>query len=120
MVNILAPGVLIRGEGAAGLALALLLYGRTGGSWVLFVALLVAPDLSMLGYLAGPRAGAAVYNAIHTYMLPAILAGAGLLGTNSVVISVSLILFAHISMDRLLGYGLKYPSGFKDTHLQRL
>ena len=117
---LLAPSVLIRGEGAAGLALTLLLYGRSGGSWFLFVVLLLAPDLSMLGYLAGPRAGAAVYNAIHTYTLPALLAGLGMLGANSVVIGVSLILFAHISMDRLLGYGLKYPSGFKDTHLQRL
>jgi len=121
MVDVLlAPSVLIRGEGAAGLVLTLLLYGRSGGSWLLFVVLLLAPDLSMLGYLAGSRAGAAVYNVIHTYTLPVILAGLGMLGANSVLISASLILFAHISMDRLLGYGLKYPGGFKDTHLQRL
>jgi hypothetical protein len=114
------PGVLVRAENAAGLILTLLLYARTGDSWVLFLVLFLTPDISMLGYLAGPRAGAIVYNAAHAYLLPALLAAGGLSAGSHWLVSASLILFAHIAFDRLLGFGLKYPSGFKDTHIQRL
>lgn len=74
----------------------------------------------MLGYLAGGRVGGVVYDVFHTYVLPAALAAYGLLGESSVAVSVALIWFAHIGMDRLVGYGLKYSGGFKDTHLQRV
>ena len=114
------PAGLIRLEGAVLLGLSALLYWVNGGSWVLFTLLLFAPDLSMLGYLAGPRVGAVVYNAFHAYPLPAILAAYGLLGGNPVAVSVALIWLAHTGTDRLMGYGLKYPTGFKDTHLNRL
>ena len=114
------PAGLIRLEGALLLGLSALLYWVNGGSWVLFALLLFAPDLSMFGYLAGPRIGAAVYNAFHAYPLPTVLAAYGLLGVSPVAVSVALIWLAHVGMDRLTGYGLKYPSGFKDTHLNRL
>ena len=114
------PAAMIRAEGAVLLGLSALLYWVNGGSWVLFALLLFAPDLSILGYLAGPRVGAAVYNAFHAYPLPAILAAYGLLGGNPVAVSVALIWLAHTGTDRLMGYGLKYPTGFKDTHLNRL
>jgi hypothetical protein len=84
------------------------------------VILFLVPDVSMLGYRAGHRIGAACYNAVHTLTLPAVLAAYGLLGDARLAVLVSLIWFAHIAMDRALGFGLKYPGGFKDTHLQHL
>lgn len=111
------PGVLLRTEGAALTALVVTLYGRFGESWLLFILLLLAPDLGMLGYLAGSRAGAFTYDLFHTYAPPAALGIAGVLAESPVTYSIALIWFAHIGMDRLLGYGLKYSTGFRDTHL---
>lgn len=111
------PQILLHTEGAVLLLLAALLYWLNGGSWLLFLLLLLAPDLSMLGYLAGAAKGAAAYNVVHAYPLPAILAAYGLLDGSTAAVSLALIWFAHIGMDRLLGYGLKYPTKFKDTHL---
>lgn len=111
------PTLLLRVEGGALLLASLVLYGQTGGNWLLFVLLLLAPDLSILGYRAGNAAGAAVYNLAHTEIIPALLGAAGLLGGQPLLLSLALIWFAHIGMDRLLGFGLKYPDGFKQTHL---
>lgn len=111
------PTTLLRIEGGVLLALGLLLYWKISGNWLAFALLLLAPDLSMAGYLAGDRVGAAVYNLIHIYLLPAILAAIGILGGNVVLLSLALIWFSHINMDRMLGYGLKLPTGFKETHL---
>ena len=89
-----------------------------GGSWLAFAVLFFAPDLSFAGYVAGPRVGAALYNVAHSYVGPLILAatlpsvGAGL--------PLALVWGAHIGFDRALGYGLKYPSAFGDTHLGRI
>jgi uncharacterized protein YjeT (DUF2065 family) len=120
MARFAEPAVLLRLEGGVLLALSVLLYWLNGESWLLFVSLLLAPDVSALGYLAGPRVGATLYNAFHTYSLSAALAAFGLLGGGSVVVAVALVWFTHIAMDRLLGYGLKHPTGFKVTHLGRL
>lgn len=114
------PAILLRIEGLTAFATGILLYARHDGSLWLFVVLLLAPDLSALGFLAGKRAGAATYNIAHTYALPAILGGAGLLGGSDLAVSLALIWAAHIGMDRTVGYGLKYPSDFKDTHLSRV
>jgi Domain of unknown function (DUF4260) len=118
--RLLRPAALLRIEGVALLALSVLLYRVNGGSWLLFGALLLAPDLSMLGYLAGPKVGAAIYNAFHTYALPAVVGALGMIFASPLAIAVSLIWFAHIGVDRTVGYGLKYPTSFKDTHLQRV
>jgi Domain of unknown function (DUF4260) len=114
------PKILLHLEGGAVLAMAVILYARHGGNWWLFALLLLAPDLFALGYLAGPKTGAAVYNLVHTYLLPALLASFGLLTGNALAIDIALIWFAHIGADRMLGYGLKYPTMFKDTHLNRV
>jgi hypothetical protein len=114
------PGALLRIEGAAVFLLVVFVYGRMGSSWLLFVLLFLAPDVSMLGYLAGPRTGASIYNLIHTYSLSVILFFLGVAGKTPLLLPLSLILFAHIAMDRLLGFGLKYPSGFKETHLEKV
>jgi uncharacterized protein DUF4260 len=99
---------------------AVVFYGSAGVSWWLFAAVILAPDLSMLGYLAGPRVGAIAYNAFHILIVPMLLLLAGRLSGHVVAIAVALIWIAHIAIDRALGYGLKLPSGFQDTHLGRI
>ena len=74
----------------------------------------------MIGYLAGPRIGAVVYNIVHATLLPWALLLAGYFSGNFLWLQIALIWFAHIGIDRLLGYGLKRSSGFKDTHLGSL
>lgn len=113
-----APRLWLRLEGLGVLALAVLVYARGGHSWGLLLLLFLAPDLSFAGYLAGPRVGAAVYNAAHSYVGPIAAAALALLTGRPPV--VACIWAAHIGFDRLLGYGLKYPTGFADTHLGRL
>jgi len=107
----------LRLEGIAGAALSAVFYARTGASWWLFAALWLLPDLSMLGYLAGPRWGARIYNAIHSYVTPATLAVSALLLGSPALLPYALIWMNHIAVDRLMGYGLKSPAGFKYTHL---
>lgn len=114
------PAAILRIEGAAMLAGSVLLYWTNGGSWWLFGLLLLVPDVSMVGYLVGPRIGAVLYNVFHSYPLPAAMGIVGLLAGTPLIVSVALVWFAHIGMDRLMGYGLKYPNDFKDTHLQRV
>ncbi len=112
--------VTLRLEGAAMFAASVALYIHAGFSWPLFAVLFLAPDLAMLGYLLGPRPGAAAYNVAHTYALALPFALAGLFMERPVVLAVALIWVAHIGFDRALGYGLKYSSGFGDTHLGRI
>ncbi len=102
------------------LALSVLLYTRTGEGWLLFILLLLVSDLSMLGYLGGPRVGAIAYNVVHTYATPIVLAGLGVLTGSALVMALALIWTAHIGLDRMFGYGLKLPTGFQDTHLGRI
>ena len=109
----------LRLEGAAAFAAAVALYAHAGFSWPLFVVLILAPDLAMLAYLIGPRAGAFAYNLVHTYALALPLGVAAFAFGSPVVAAIGLIWIAHIGMDRMLGYGLKYRSGFGDTHLGR-
>ncbi|MGA9090524.1 MAG: DUF4260 domain-containing protein [Bradyrhizobium sp.] len=97
-----------------------LLYAVWGGSWWIFAVLFLAPDLSFLGYLAGPRAGAVVYNAAHGYMAPMALMTSGLALASPLTLSIAMIWLAHIGFDRALGYGLKYAAGFGFTHLGRI
>jgi hypothetical protein len=111
---------ILRLEGAAISAAAVALYAHAGLSWPLFALLILAPDLAMLAYLVGPRAGATAYNIVHTYALAVPLALAGYWLASPVALAIGLIWIAHIGMDRMLGYGLKYASGFRDTHLGRI
>jgi hypothetical protein len=109
---------LLRLEGLGIALLSAILYARTGASWWLFAALWLVPDLGMLGYLAGPRWGAIVYNMAHWELLPALLAAGGLLLPAPYLLPSALIWFNHIGVDRLLGYGLKSSTSFGSTHLQ--
>ena len=108
---------LLRLEGLALATISAVLYARTGSSWWLFAALWLVPDLSMFGYLVSPCWGARIYNAIHTTVVPITLAVSALLLHTAGPLPYALIWLNHIGVDRLLGYGLKYPAGFKWTHL---
>jgi uncharacterized protein DUF4260 len=114
------PGLLVRAEGAVVFVACVAAYFHEGYTWWLLVVLALAPDLSFVGYAGGPRIGALVYDTAHTYVLPLALGAAGLLGESDTAIELALIWLAHIGADRAIGYGLKYPSAFRDTHLQRL
>ena len=88
--------------------------------WWLFALLILVPDLSMLGYLAGSRIGAVVYNAVHVTFGPIVLTVVGLMFGDLPVLGVAMIWLAHIGIDRAIGYGLKYGKGFGFTHLGRI
>ena len=107
-------------EGLAVLLLSLYFYSTNDFSWILFIILLFVPDLSMLGYLMNNKIGAVIYNIFHTYIFPIVLIFISLIADQSTLLAIGLIWAAHIGMDRLVGYGLKYPTEFKDTHLNRV
>ena len=111
---------LLRLEGVVLFAGMTLLYALWDGSWWVYAILFLAPDLSFAAYLAGPRAGAIVYNAAHSYLLPVALMTTGLAMASPLVLSIAMIWLAHIGIDRALGYGLKYQAGFAFTHLVRI
>lgn len=110
----------LRIEGLVVLLAAILCYRQMGASWLLFVVLFLAPDLSMLGYLAGSRVGAAAYNVVHSYALPVTLLVVAVFTQHRTAVACALIWVAHIALDRTFGYGLKYPSAFGETHLGRI
>jgi hypothetical protein len=106
-----------RVEGLALFVLALLIYRDTGYPWWLFLLLWLVPDLSAAGYLANPRVGAFFYNVGHVLVGPAILLGWGLLAGSDLVTMLGAVWLSHVGGDRALGYGLKHPTSFQDTHL---
>jgi hypothetical protein len=110
----------LRLEGAAAFAAGLAVYGWLGGPWLLIVPLLLLPDLSMIGYLRGPRLGAITYNAFHTWAPGLALLGLGLATDLTMLALAGAVLVAHVGMDRMAGYGLKLPTSFHDTHLGRI
>jgi hypothetical protein len=114
------PRALLRAEGLALCAAAAGAYAHFGFSWGLFAAAFLAPDIAFAAYFLGPRLGAAAYNALHTTLAPLALGAAGLAFPAPLAAAISLIWLAHVGFDRALGYGLKYASGFSDTHLGRI
>lgn len=86
-------------------------------SWWLYLLILLGPDISMLGYLAGNKIGAWSYNLFHHKGIALVLIAIGLLMNYDALVTSGVILIGHASLDRVAGYGLKYESGFKFTHL---
>jgi hypothetical protein len=115
-----AVRVWLRLEGVAAFAAGLGLFGASGGNWLLIVPLILVPDVSAVGYLANPRVGAFTYNLAHSWVPGLLVLGLGSWFASPAVQLVAAILIAHVGMDRALGYGLKLPSSFKDTHLGRI
>jgi hypothetical protein len=114
------PAVLLRLEGLVLFGAALTLYVREDYSLLLLAVLFLAPDLSFVGLAGGPRAGAVAYDAAHTYVGPILLTSVALIAEWTTGVQLGLIWLAHIGIDRALGYGLRYPDAFRDTHLQRV
>ena len=111
------PALILRAEGAALLAAATAGFAWIDASWWLYAALILSPDVAMLGYLRGPALGAALYNAAHSTLGPVALGALALAFGWAAVLPVALIWLAHVGLDRMAGYGLKYPTAFGDTHL---
>ena len=99
------------------LAASVLFYRWQLEPWMKFLLLFLVPDVSMLGYLAGPAVGARAYNLAHNYFAPIFLVCWALAVGRQDVAPLALIWTAHIGLDRMLGFGLKYPTAFRDTHL---
>jgi hypothetical protein len=114
------PAVVLRLDGVAVAVFAVLLYHELSVSWWVFALGFLAPDLAFLAYLVNARAGAAAYNALHTYLGAAATFGFGLLAEHVTLMAAGLIWAAHVGIDRAFGFGLKYPDDFRRTHLQRL
>jgi hypothetical protein len=114
------PALLLRLEGGLLFAVSIAWYHETHASWMLFAVLLLAPDLSMAGYVANAKIGATIYNAVHTLTGPLLLLAYALLTAHAALVPYGLIWATHIGADRILGFGLKYPTQFKDTHLQHV
>ena len=110
----------LRVEGLAIFAAGLTGFLYLGLPWWAFVLLLIVPDISMAGYVGGPRVGAIVYNLAHDLAAGVAIAGLGLATGSVPIAAAGAILVAHSGMDRAAGYGLKLPSSFKDTHLGRI
>jgi hypothetical protein len=108
---------LIKLEEAAQFALSIILFSQLPFAWWTFPVLLLLPDLSMLGYLISAKAGGFTYNLVHHKALAIILGVAGLFLQHNELILAGTLLFGHSSMDRMMGYGLKYDQGFSYTHL---
>lgn len=104
-------------EALAFLIIALVVYYLMGASWWLFIALLLLPDIFMLGYIKNTKVGALVYNIGHTYIAPFLLLVIFYIFSIPLLLPISIIWIAHISLDRVFGYGLKLDTNFKDTHL---
>jgi hypothetical protein len=114
------PRTLLRAEGFSLAGAALAVYFHEGYSWVLLGVLALAPDLAFAAYVFGPRVGALAYDLTHTELLPLVIAASCAVSEADRGIAIALVWLMHIGVDRTLGYGLKYPTAFGDTHLQRV
>jgi hypothetical protein len=111
------PNFLLKFEGFAVLLVALAIYWRESYSWPLFGETILLPDIAFFGYLINAKIGAIGYNITHSKPLPSAIGVVGIITGNTLYMALALIWLAHIGIDRMLGYGLKYPEGFKITHL---
>jgi hypothetical protein len=96
-------------------------YGVISGEWVAFILLLLVPDIAMLGYVLNSKVGAWVYNIGHSYGLAVVMMLAGFALEQTTIVSVGIILMAHIGMDQMVGYGYKYADAeFSESHMKRI
>ncbi len=115
-----APRQILRLEGFALFLASIGFYMKLGAGWKLFAILILVPDLSFAAFVFGPRAGAFAYNTMHSTLGPIATMAVGYLLPQPMVLAIGLIWAAHVGIDRSMGYGLKYPSAFGDTHLGRI
>jgi hypothetical protein len=110
----------LRLECAAVFVAGLIVYAQLNAPWLLALPLLLLPDISAAGYLAGPRVGALTYNVVHNWAFGLGVLGLGLVTNVAAIAVLGAIAIAHVGMDRAVGYGLKLPTSFQDTHLGRI
>ena len=115
-----AVRIVLRLEGLCVLIAASVAYSKFGLGWGTFALYFLTPDLSFLGYLAGPKVGAIAYNSAHSYIAAIGCLVTGVLLPAPAILCAGIIWCAHIGFDRALGYGLKYSAGFGFTHLGRI
>ena len=119
-MNRVGVDVILRAEGVATCAAGIGLWLANGGpAWLLIPAWLLV-DLSMIGYLGGPLLGSITYNAAHNLVLPVVLIGLGWWSGTGWLLLGGAVFVTHVGLDRALGYGLKLPTDFRDTHLGRI
>jgi hypothetical protein len=111
---------LLQAEGVAYFLIALGAYHVLNGSWIMFLILFFVPDLTFAAYFLGSRVGAYAYNAMHSTIGPLLMIAASYVFRHPELHWIGLIWLAHVGFDRMLGYGLKYETGFKDTHMGNL
>ncbi len=104
-------------EELAMFAISIYCFNQLPYAWWWFPSLFFTPDLSMLGYIVNPKVGAMGYNMFHHKGLAIAIAAIGIVLASSALIFAGILLFAHASFDRILGYGLKYSDSFTHTHL---
>jgi hypothetical protein len=112
-----APRLWLRLEGTVLLTGSIVAYAGTHQSWWLFALLVLVPDVAIAAYLRGNRVGAHLYNLAHATPVPATLLVIGWSQHRAIIVGVGLVWTAHIGLDRLMGYGLKYGDHFQHTHL---
>lgn len=111
---------LLKSEELVQFLAAIYLFSRLNFAWWWFPALILVPDLSMIGYAINPAVGAVLYNFVHHKGLGIVVGLLGLMTGSQILMLAGIILFAHSSMDRMFGYGLKYFDSFKHTSLESL
>ena len=120
MASLRSVDLILRAEALAIFLAGVVAYLQLNGHPLWLLPLLLAPDLSMIGYVRGPRAGAVTYNLVHNLATALLVLAVGWLAAIAPLALAGAILVAHVGMDRSLGYGLKLPTDFKDTHLGRI
>lgn len=112
--------VILRVEAFALFLAGVFAYLQLGGHPLWLLPLLLVPDVSMIGYVSGPRLGAVTYNLVHNLAIGLLALGIGWFTAIAPLALLGCVLVAHVGMDRALGYGLKLPTDFRDTHLGRI
>jgi hypothetical protein len=115
-----AVGWILRAEAVAIFVVGVVATSSLNGHPLWLLPLLLAPDLSMIGYARGPAVGAVTYNVVHNLVIALGLLAVGWLAAIAPLALAGALLVAHVGMDRSLGYGLKLPTDFRDTHLGRI
>ncbi|MEO7978596.1 DUF4260 domain-containing protein [Flavobacterium sp.] len=108
---------IIKLEEIALFILGIYLFSLLSFQWWWFFVLILAPDLSMLGYFFGNKSGAFFYNVFHHKGIALLIYALGCYLNVEIIQLAGIVLFSHSAMDRMFGYGLKYEKGFKYTHL---
>lgn len=116
----LVSSIIVRAEHLAIFAAGVVLWLANEGPPLLLIPAWILVDASMVGYLRGPLLGSITYNAAHNLVLPLVLIGIGWWTGIGWLVLAGAVFITHVGLDRALGYGLKLPTDFRDTHLGRI